>query len=559
MTHTTHERTKVRRRRRLGAAAMIAAAALLVSGCSIQIKSEQDPTIPADTMLLAADKGTPMLERNFNPYLVNKRAASSYIYEPLVVINVLDGKETPWLAEDVALPDAKTIDYTIRDGATWSDGEDFTPEDVKFTFDLIKKYPTLDQKGAWQHIDTIEVKGQHVIMHLLDDDAPAADIVSQTLIVPEHIIWKDVKSPDTWRNPDPIGTGPYVLGNFSSQQYTMDKNESYWQADKIEVNHLVLPASTSELDIVTKGFDWAYAFMSNVEGTWVDANANNKYWFPPGGVISLVPNMDVAPFDNVDVRRGLALALDRDKIADAATEGYLGAAGQSGLMLPNQDAELDPTIPNEGMIAQDTAGALEAFAAAGYTQQDGKLVDASGTQFTFSITTANGYADWLRAVQEVRKELTALGIDVQIKQPQPPGYQQAIQSGDFQVAMGGMGGGIIFQAYNNGFNSEFAKPIGETTSSNFGRYRNPQMDQLLAEYKVTTDDASRLELSHQMQQLVYNDLPVIGMYYGGLWGLYNDAKFTGWPDADNPYAPPQTYDQTPLLVFTHLKLRKDGE
>ncbi|MGK9149251.1 ABC transporter substrate-binding protein [Plantibacter flavus] len=558
MTHTTHERTKVRRRRRLGAAAMIAAAALLVSGCSIQIKSEQDPTIPADTMLLAADKGTPMLERNFNPYLVNKRAASSYIYEPLVVINVLDGEETPWLAEKVDLPDARTIDYTIRDGATWSDGEAFTPEDVMFTFDLIKKFPTLDVKGAWQHIDTIEVKGQHVIMHLLDDDAPASDIISQTLIVPEHI-WKDVKSPDTWRNPDPVGTGPYVLGNFSSQQYTMDKNESYWQADKIEVNHLVLPASTSELDIVTKGFDWAYAFMSNVEGTWVDANANNKYWFPPGGVISLVPNMDVAPFDNVDVRRGLALALDRDKIADAATEGYLGAAGQSGLMLPNQNAELDPTIPNEGLIAQDTAGALEAFAAAGYTQQDGKLVDASGTQFTFSITTANGYADWLRAVQEVRKELTALGIDVQIKQPQPPGYQQAIQSGDFQVAMGGMGGGIIFQAYNNGFNSEFAKPIGETTSSNFGRYKNAEMDELLAQYKQTTDEAARLELSHRMQQIVYNDLPVIGMYYGGLWGLYNDAKLTGWPDADNPYAPPQTYDQTPLLVFTHLKLRKDGE
>lgn len=558
MTHTTHERTKVRRRRRLGAAAMIAAAALLVSGCSIQIKSEPDPSIPADTMLLASDKGTPMLERNFNPYLVNKRSASSYIYEPLVIINVLDGKETPWLAEKVDLPDARTIDYTIRDGATWSDGEAFTPEDVKFTFDLIKRYPTLDQKGAWQHIDTIEVKGQHVIMHLLDDDAPAADIVSQTLIVPEHI-WKDVKSPDTWRNPNPVGTGPYVLGNYTSQQYTMDKNETYWQADKIEVNHLVIPAATGELDIVTKGFDWAYSFLSNVEGTWVAANDHNKFWFPPGGVIGLVPNMDVAPFDNVDVRRGIALALDRDKIADAATEGYLGAAGQSSLMLPNQEDELDPTLPNQGMITQDTAGALEAFAAAGYTQQGGKLVDAAGKQFSFSITTANGYADWLRAVQEVRKELGALGIDVQIKQPQPPGYQQAIQSGDFQVAMGGMGNGIMFQGFNNSFNSEFAKPIGETTSSNFGRYRNPQMDQLLAQYKETTDEATRLGLSHQMQQIVYSDFPVIGMYYGGLWGLYNDKKFTGWPDADNPYAPLQTYDQTPLLVFTHLKLRKDGE
>lgn len=558
MTHTTHERTTVRRRRRLGAAAMIAAAALLVSGCSIQIKREPDPSIPADTMLLASDKGTPMLERNFNPYLVNKRSASSYIYEPLVVINVLDGKETPWLAEQVDLPDARTIDYTIRDGATWSDGEDFTPQDVKFTFDLIKQYPTLDQKGAWQHIESIEVKGQHVIMHLLDDDAPAADIVSQTLIVPEHI-WKDVKSPDTWRNPNPVGTGPYVLGNYTSQQYTMDKNETYWQADKIEVNHLVIPAATGELDIVTKGFDWAYSFLSNVEGTWGAANDHNKFWFPPGGVIGLVPNMDVAPFDNLDVRRGIALALDRDKIADAATEGYLGAAGQSSLMLPNQEDELDPTLPNQGLITQDTPAALEAFAAAGYTQQGGKLVDASGKQFTFSITTANGYADWLRAVQEVRKELGALGIDVQIKQPQPPGYQQAIQSGDFEVAMGGMGNGIMFQGFNNSFNSEFAKPIGETTSSNFGRYRNPQMDQLLAQYKETTDEATRLGLSHQMQQIVYSDFPVIGMYYGGLWGLYNDKKFTGWPDADNPYAPLQTYDQTPLLVFTHLKLRKDGE
>ncbi|MFF1571106.1 ABC transporter substrate-binding protein [Leifsonia sp. NPDC058292] len=558
MTHTKHHTAPRRRRRRLAVLATIATAALLLSGCSIKIKSEQDPSIPADTMLLAADKGTPMLQRNFNPYAVNKRAASTYIYEPLVVINVLDGKQTMWLAESIALPDSKTIDYTIRSGVTWSDGKAFTPADVKFTFDLIKKFPALDLKGAWQHIDTLEVTGDHVIFHLKEADAPAADIISQTLMVPEHI-WKKQKHPDTWSNPNPVGTGPYTLGNFSSQQYTMNKYDDYWQADKVEVKHLVLPSATSELDIATKGFDWAYAFMSDVQGTWVEANPHNKYWFPPGGVISLMPNFTVAPFDNLDVRRGLALALDRDKIADSATEGYLTAAGQTGLMLPNQKSELDPSIPDQGVIKQNTAAALEAFAAAGYTQKDGKLVDASGKQFSFSITTANGYADWLRAVQEVRKELSALGIDVTIKQPQPPGYQQAIQNGDFQVAMGGMGGGIIFQAYNGLLNSEFATPIGKATASNFGRYKSAEADQVLQEYKITTDDAKRLDLSHELQNIVYDDLPVIGLYYGGLWGLYNDAKFTGWPDAKDPYAPPQTYDQTPLLVFTHLKLRKEGE
>ncbi|GAA1447028.1 ABC transporter substrate-binding protein [Leifsonia poae] len=538
--------------------ATVAAAGLLLSGCSIQIKSEQDPSIPADTMLLAADKGTPMMERNFNPFAVNKRAASTYMYEPLTVINVLDGTQTMWLASAVDLPDAKTIDYTIRSGVTWSDGKPFTPADVVFTFDLIKKFPALDLKGAWQHIASIEVKGEHVIFHLKEADAPAADVISQTLMVPEHI-WKNQEHPDTWRNPDPVGTGPYTLGNFSSQQYTMDKNESYWQADKVQVKHLVLPSATSELDIATKGFDWAYAFMSDVKGTWLSANPNNKYWFPPGGVISLMPNLTMKPFNDINVRRGIALALDKDKIADSATEGYLTAAGQTGLMLPNQEAELDTSIPDKGIIAQNTKAALAAFAASGYTQQGDKLVGRDGKQLAFSITTANGYSDWLRAVQEVRKELGALGIDVSIKQPQPPGYQQAIQNGDFQVAMGGMGGGIIFQNYNGLLNSAFATPIGKPTASNFQRYKSPSTDALLQEYKSSTDDAERLAISHRLQNVVYDELPVIGLYYGGLWGLYNDAKFTGWPDAKNPYAPPQTYDQTPLLVFTHLKLRKEGE
>ncbi|POH72658.1 peptide ABC transporter substrate-binding protein [Arthrobacter glacialis] len=547
------------RTKRMSVIAGISVAVMLISACSIQIQSEPDPSIPDDTMLIAADKGSPMFEKIFNPYLFNKRVAASYIYEPLTAVNVLDGTQTPWLAEKVTLPDARTIDYTIRQGVTWSDGEKFTPEDVVFTFNLIKKYPTLDIKGAWQHIESVEIDGDHVVVHLKDDDAPAADVISLTLIVPEHI-WKDVKDPDTWRDESPVGTGPFTVGNFSSQQYTMNKNQDYWQADKVEIEHLVLPAATSELDIVTKGFDWAYSYMSNVEGTWGAANPDNKNWFPPGGVISLVPNLAKAPWDNADLRRGIALALDRDKIADAATEEYMSKAGQTGLMLPNQESELNPDIPNDGVIEQDTDAALASLAKAGYTLVDGTLVDAKGAPFTFSVMTANGYTDWLRAIQEVRKQLTAIGINMTIKQPQPAGYQQSIQNGDYEVAMGGMGGGDIFQAYNSLLSSEFHVKVGELAPSNFQRYSNPQTDALLAQYKETVDPAKQLEISHQLQQIVYDQLPVIGLYYGGLWGLYNTSKFTGWPTADDPYAPPQTYDSSPLLIFTKLKLAtKDGE
>jgi peptide/nickel transport system substrate-binding protein len=121
------------------------------------------------------------------------------------------------------------------------------------------------------------------------------------------------------------------------------------------------------------------------------------------------------------------------------------------------------------------------------------------------------------------------------------------------MAMGGMGNGNVYQAFNNLLNSEFATPVGETTAANFERFSDPAVDALLDEWKASTDPADQQRLSYELQNVVYDQLPVIGLYYGGLWGLFNDAKFTGWPTAEDPYMAPQNYDQAPLLIFTKLK------
>ncbi len=110
----------------------------------------------------------------------------------------------------------------------------------------------------------------------------------------------------------------------------MDKNPTYWQADKIAIEHLVLPATNTQLDTVTRGYDWAYSFISDVKGTWGAASDTNQWWFPAGGVIGLIPNLTKAPYDDVNVRKGISYALDRDGIAETASEGNLSAAGQTG-------------------------------------------------------------------------------------------------------------------------------------------------------------------------------------------------------------------------------------
>ncbi|WP_435746254.1 ABC transporter substrate-binding protein [Microbacterium sp. PMB16] len=546
------------RRWRRAAVVGLAAAAVALSGCSIQITSQPDPSIGDDTMLINADKGNPFFTQNFNPYLTNTRTASRWIYEPLILMNNLDGSLNPWLATEWEQPDARTIVMTLRDDVTWSDGEKFTAEDVAFTFQLLKDNPPLDIKGAWQHLDTVETDGNTVILNLKGDDAPALTILGQTMIVPEHL-WKDVKDPGTFRNENPVGTGPFVLGNYNDQQYSVDKNPDYWQADKIEIEHIILPATNSQLDTVSRGYDWSYSFISDVEGTWGAASEHNQWWFPPGGVIALMPNLEVAPFDDVNVRRGIALALDREEIAETASEGYMEPAGQTGLILPNQEEYLDPDIPDQGMIAQDADAALAAFSDAGYQLDGDRLVGPDGKQLEFALTTANGFTDWTRAAQTVQSQLADVGVKVTLRLPQPAGYQSAISNGDFEMAIGGMGGGDVYQAYNNLLSSEFYVPSGEATSNNFERFQSDEADALLAEYRGTVDTDRQAEIVRELQGIVYDQMPVIGLYYGGIWGLFNDAKFTGWPSAEDPYMIPQNYDNAPLMIFTRLERVKGDD
>lgn len=539
------------RRTRFIAAAAVASLAL--AGCSIQIQSAPDPSIPEDTMLIAADNGSPLFEQNFNPFLVNKRVAALYVYEPLLILDNVTGVTHNWLAESYELPDPSTVVFTLRDDVTWQDGEDFDEEDVVFTLNMLKEHPATDLQGIWNSIASVESDDMTVTITLTEPNVPLVELIGITSIVPEHI-WKDVEDPSTFRDPEPVGTGPYMLGTFAPQQYSMAKYQDYWQADKVAAENLVLPASNTQLDIATKGYDWAFSYISDVDNVWVGAGNENSYWFPPGGTIALFPNLTKAPFDNLDFRQGLSLSLNRGAVGETAAEGYMDETGQTNILLPYQEQFLNPDIPNGGIIEQNLDAAAEAFARAGYTNQGGQLVGPDGAQVTMSITTANGYTDWLRGVQELQRQWEAVGINVEIDTPQPAAYQLALRNGDFDLAMGGIGGtGSVYRDFNALMNSDFVVPVGEEASNNFQRYTNPEADALLDQFKVSTDEAEQLEIGYQLQQIMYDDLPAIGLYYGGSWGLVSNAKFTGWPTEDDPYASPKTYEATPLLILTNLR------
>jgi peptide/nickel transport system substrate-binding protein len=512
------------------------------------------------TLTISGDAGNPTLVENFNPFQPSTELHGTYLlYEPLEIRSPIDGSYTPYLATDYKFSNPTTLQYTLRTGVKWSDGKDFGPSDVSFTFNLLKKYPALDTTGVWQQISGLSTSGNTVTFTFKQPNVPFAGVLAGTPIVPEHV-WSTVGDPTKYANTSPVGTGPFTLDKFAPTQYTLKKNTGYWQADKIAPSEVAFPAkssnsSTDQLDTTSGKFDWSYNFLPNVKQTYVSRDPqHNSYWFPPGGAIGLFLNDTKAPYSDVNFRKGVSLSLDRTTIAQKAVNGYLDQASQSGLILPNLNKWLDPSLPNQGKVSQDRNGALAAFSQAGYTLKGNKLVSSAGKQASMTIVMPQDFSDWVAAAKEVVNQLGAVGIKVSLDLPQYPQYNQAIQAGTFDAAMGGFGGtGDPYTDFNNALNSSFAAPINTPTGNNFERFSDPTVDSALATLAKATDQSTQQQATHALEQAMFTKVPVVLMYYGGSWGLFSTKHFTGWPSASDPYTLPTNYNNALLTVLTHLK------
>ena len=545
---------------RSAAVCLCAAGLLAASACSSSSSGGASGTAAGGGVLtIQGDVGNPTLVEDFNPLNpTGELGGSRLIYAPLETVSTVNGSYTPFLATGYKFTNPTTLVFTIRPGVKWSDGTAFTPADVVFTFDLLKKYPALDANGVWSQIKAVAASGDNVTFTFKAPNVPFAATIAQTPIVPQHI-WSTVANPVTFTNTHPVGTGPFKLGSFSPTQYTLTKNTLYWGASTIAPTSVVFPAqatsqATNQLEVSSGQFDWAYQYLPDVQATYVSRDpATNKYWFPPGGTIGLFLNLTKTPYSNVNFRQGVSLALDRATIAQKAVNGYLASASTSGIILPNEQQWLDTSLPDQGVVSQNIAAATAAFAKAGYTLSGGKLTGTGGTQASMTIVLPNSFSDWVAAATEISTELGKVGIKVTLDEPQYAQYSQTIQAGTFNAAIGGFGGtGIPYNDYNLTLNSAYATPVHTPTVNNFERYSNTGVDAALATLAAATTQPAQQKATDQLETMIYNNVPIVLLYYGGSWGLFSTKHFTGWPSASNPYTLPTPYTDALLTVVTHL-------
>lgn len=540
--------------------------ACLVSGCKVE-----RPPPPPGVLTLTATEQVATWVRNFNPLMPGPRwPTQAGIYEPLAIYNTATGQWVPWLATAWAWSDgSKTLTFTLRGGVQWSDGAPFTARDAVFTFELLRRFPALDQKAVWQFLEGVEAPADGtLVFHFARPFVPGFSALAHQPLVPQHA-WAQVEDPVTFVNPNPVGTGPFTeVRLFHPQVYELGKNPRYWQPGQPRVDALRLPAfpgnDQANLALVDGELDWAANYVPAIDRVFLKKDrVHHHAWFPPlGSMVFLYANTTVAPFDDVRVRRALSQAIDRKLVVEVAMSNYTTPADATALSQAFE-AWRDPAVVAEGapLMRLDLAAAAKALDEAGCPKgPDGVRRKPDGTPFTVTLSVVNGWSDWVRAAQVIARGFRPLGIEVKVRLYDQGAWFLRLQEGDFELAIAwSTEGASPWEFYRWLMHPDTVKAKGVAAAGNWHRYGSEAARPVFEALEKTTDEAEAKALTHQLERRFVEEWPAIPLFPNPAWGEFNTTRFEGFPDAEHPYAvlsPIRTPDC--LLVLTRLRPVGEG-
>jgi len=500
----------------------------------------------------------------FSPYSSSANYGSQgMMYETLLFFDSLNGSITPWLAQSYQVSsDAKSITFHLRQGVKWSDGQPFTADDVVFTLQDLKQYPTADSNNLWQTIQSVQATDQStVVVTLSKASSPILWYLGgQTWMLPKHL-WSSVGDPTKYADDQPVGTGPFMLKSFAPQLIDLKKNPNYWQPGKPQVSEIRYPSfdsnTSAQLLLSSGGVDWTGLFTPNIQSTYVSRDtAHNHYWFPPNNIVMLYLNTAKAPFNQLAVREAISGSIDRQQLYKVGESGYEPPANPTGLVLPSNQSFLNSNYSSLS-YSVDTAKSTQLMDGAGFTKgSDGIYVDKSGKKLSFTIDVVTGWTDWVTDCQIIASDLKAIGIDATVNALSFNAYFSALQMGNYDMAVSWTNPGPTpYYLYNSLLNSQNTAAIGKTASSNFERWSDSTTDQLLSQYSTSADPSVQKQAIDGLQKVMVEQMPSIPLVFGATWNEYSSAKFTGWPSASNPYAAPAPFNfPDSEVVVLNLKL-----
>jgi peptide/nickel transport system substrate-binding protein len=446
------------------------------------------------------------------------------IFNGLLTVDVYgDGGIKGDLAESWEVSkDGKQITFHLHKGVKFHDGSDFTCDDAQYSVEKLS-----DKKRTAAAIAGV-VGAVYASSHCTDPytlvlslKQPSAAILS--MLSASHAVMMKKGWAEKVNRKDTaflVGTGPFKFKSFTpGVDFQAERNPNYWKPGLPYIDRY-RAVVMSDLTKIFASFRAHQLTMTGVGRHLEQPEAKILQRDFPDAVVAIGPrstwdnfvmNLTKPPFNDPRVRKAVALATDREKMIEIAVEGW---GAQGGYIGPHTPFALTPeelhSFPQFGPdMEKRRAEAKRLLAEAGYPKGlDVELVLRRGPLYE-------------RGALSRQDDLKKIGIRVKITRVDTATIRKREYTSDFAA----------FTSPSSVYVDEPDLYYGRLVCGfpqNYGKYCNAEFDRLFKQQSQTFDLKKRVEITHQMERILLNDIPDDrGYYWKSTMGYWN--RLQNWP------------------------------
>ncbi len=513
---------------------------LLATAACSRATAPQAP--PGDSVRfdLAADPAS------LNPLFLHPDASSveqqvaRLSFEPFIDLDAA-GRPVPTLLDRIPTvengglsADGRTITYYLRKNVRWSDGVPVTSDDVLYTLHAIldPRNPVRSREG-YDLIDSASAPdAQTVVFHLRRAWAPAVMTyfsygTSPQFVLPAHVLRKQEPLAQAPFNAAPtVGDGPFLfqLWRHGDALY-YERNPHYWRgpakAERLYIR--VAPDPSTNLLMLQSGtLDWN--LIAPTQYQIVARGPQIRFVTTPTAVVAaLVMNTTHAPLDDVNVRRAIAMSVDRRGISTKIT---LGKYPVTNMLQPQFSWAYDSSIRQP---PYDTHAADALLDAAGWHRGPDGMRRREDVPLHFTYVQFPESMTGVRVATSVQAELRERGIDVTIKSVS---NAQLFLPKTGTLASGGFD--LAYVPFTMGADPDDSYVLSCSGSSNYMRWCDHRVDELEARAIASVSQSERKTLYGSIAHIVARDVPLLYLFNANYIYAYRD-RLSGF--APNAFLP----------------------